>query len=53
MWEYAHSVQCGDILTWIGVVVVARSTVEVRKPRDIGEAIRAVHVAESTCADSA
>jgi transcriptional regulator with XRE-family HTH domain len=30
---------------WIGVVVVARGTVEVRKPRDIGDAIRAVREA--------
>jgi transcriptional regulator with XRE-family HTH domain len=34
-----------DILTWIGVVVVARRMVEVRKPRDIGDAIRAVREA--------
>ena len=34
-----------DILTWVEVVVVARRTVEVRKPRDIGDAIRAVREA--------
>lgn len=34
-----------NILTWIGVVIVARRTVEVRKPRDIGDAIRATREA--------
>ena len=36
--------RCADILTWNGVVMAHR-TVEVRKPRDIGDAIRAVREA--------
>src|SRR6266702_8330905 len=45
MWRYSHSKRCGNILTQTGVVVMARKTIEVRKQRDIGDAIRAVREA--------
>jgi ribosome-binding protein aMBF1 (putative translation factor) len=44
MWRYSHVKRCGDFLTKLGVVM-ARRTIEVRKPRDIGDAIRAVREA--------
>ncbi|MHB1592561.1 MAG: helix-turn-helix domain-containing protein [Streptosporangiaceae bacterium] len=37
--------RCEDILTLTLGVVMARRTIEVRKPRDIGDAIRAVREA--------
>lgn len=45
MLRYSHNKRCGNILTQIGVVAMARRTIEVRKPRDLGDAIRAVREA--------
>jgi hypothetical protein len=53
VWGFSHSAGCGDILTSsdVGIssrklgVIMARRTIEVRKPRDIGDAIRAVREA--------
>jgi hypothetical protein len=45
MLGYHHNRQCADIFTWIEAAVVVRRTVEVRKPRDLGDAIRAVREA--------
>jgi hypothetical protein len=53
VWGFSHRAGCGDILTSsdVGIssrklgVVMARRTIEVRKPRDIGDAIRAVREA--------
>ena len=44
MLRYSHSRRLENFLTRTGVVV-ARRTVEVRKPRDIGDAIRAAREA--------
>jgi HTH-type transcriptional regulator / antitoxin HipB len=45
MWRYSHIKRCEDFLTWTGMVVMARRTIEVRKPRDIGDAIRVMREA--------
>ena len=45
MWRYSHVRRCGDFLTRTWGLVMARRTIEVRKPRDIGDAIRAVREA--------
>jgi hypothetical protein len=45
MWGYSHVGPCEDFLTPSLGVVMARRTIEVRKPRDIGDAIRAVREA--------
>src|SRR6204780_650567 len=45
MWRYSHNEKCVNILTQIGMMIMSRETIEVRKPRDIGDAIRAVREA--------
>src|ERR1700689_4481352 len=45
MWRYSNSERCVDILTADSEMAMTRRTVEVRKPRDIGDAIRAVREA--------
>jgi ribosome-binding protein aMBF1 (putative translation factor) len=45
MWRYPNSEKCVDILTPDSELAMARRTFEVRKPRDIGDAIRAVREA--------
>lgn len=54
VWDYSHRLRCGDILTTRDVRIssqgskvasMTRKTIEVRKPRDIGDTIRAMREA--------
>ena len=45
MWRYSHVKRCGNFPTLTLGVDMARRTIEVRKPRDIGDAIRVVREA--------